>query len=317
MPSSEKLSQHLAETLTTLELTGGSNSVRDQIIHYLKKNQTVEAALNDTLSAVGQIPEDVTSCVKRTIAEKIISADAEARDHVLDSDNTGLMRLMKRLFASSNTRCEIVTTNYDCLAEYQIGMCGYTAFDGFSLGTIGIRLNAFTRENYLPKNSRVINVHKVHGSINWWKDKAGKILKIPPSESRLPEIVPPSDDKHKITQSVPYRSVIAAVDRAFDSAHAALCLGYGFNDTHIQEPLKQRWINDNLVMVIVTKKLTSAAREFLEEHKGRQRFVCLTEGGGENKTQIEFSNGNDQSPQKIEIDGSYWKLEHLMEVLNG
>lgn len=52
-----------------------------------------------------------------------------------------------------------------------------------------------------------------------------------------PLIVPPGKEKYSTTHEEPYRTIIEEADKEFKRAGSFLCIGYGFNDSHIQPKL--------------------------------------------------------------------------------
>ena len=70
--------------------------------------------------------------------------------------------------------------------------------------------------------------------------------------------------------------MINGADDALMSAGAYLCIGFGFNDEHIQPKLMERWKSGEALLVILTKKLSESARSMLTNAGGRE-FLALEE----------------------------------------
>ena len=81
-----------------------------------------------------------------------------------------LGRLLKHIFHSAVTQVDVVTTNYDRLAEYACEQEGYHHYSGFSHGYLRTMVN----ETYLQSERRV-NIWKVHGSLDWMKRPEGDV----------------------------------------------------------------------------------------------------------------------------------------------
>jgi hypothetical protein len=109
------------------------------------------------------------------------------------------------------------------------------------------------------------------------------------------------------THAEPFRSILAGADDALTRARAYLCIGYGFNDTHIQPKLMDRWRHGDAMLVIVTKELTDATRSLLRGCTS-QNFLALEEAtGGTRMLTAEYPNGI------IIEDASLWRLADLMD----
>ena len=65
-----------------------------------------------------------------------------------------------------------------------------------------------------------------------------------------PLIIAPSKEKYSLTHNEPYGDVIACADMAFKNAGSFICVGYGFNDKHIQPKLIEQIKNKKPVVVL-------------------------------------------------------------------
>src|SRR5690606_4567012 len=73
-----------------------------------------------------------------------------------------LSRLYQHLFKSTRTEIDVVTTNYDLLAEFAADSADINHFTGFGYGHLRLRADPNARI-YLGKNLvKRINVWKVH-----------------------------------------------------------------------------------------------------------------------------------------------------------
>lgn len=195
-----------------------------------------------------------------------------------------LSDLIRALFRSTNNTINIVTPNYDRVAEYAVDVAEYIHATGFVPGLIRRREGADTilvRKGNYP--ARTVRIWKVHGSLDWFEDTNGTAISLPLSE-RLPEgllplIVTPGVSKYERTHDEPFRSVIQGADAALGHAGAFLCVGYGFRDTHIQPKLVERCRQKNVPIVVLAKQLTDEAKHFLSNNAG-SAYLAMEECDG-------------------------------------
>lgn len=184
-----------------------------------------------------------------------------------------LSDLIKGLFNSTNNTINIVTPNYDRIAEYAADMADCVHATGFVPGFIRRREGADTisirRGNH---TARIVRIWKVHGSLDWYEDEQGQVVSLPLGDSLpagfSPLIVTPGVSKYERTHDEPFRSAIQGADAALGSANAVLCIGYGFRDRHIQPKLVERCQQDDLPIVVLAKTLTDETKEFLNGNAG-------------------------------------------------
>ena len=89
------------------------------------------------------------------------------------------------------------------------------------------------------------------------------------------------------------------------------CIGYGFNDEHVQPVLVNRVMKNGIPLVIVTKELTMHTRNaFLNKPPKRFLFLEETTGG----TRVYTPN----HPDGQVLDGvSVWQLQDFMNMITG
>lgn len=229
-----------------------------------------------------------------------------------------LTRLFKYLLRTANPCISVVTTNYDRLAEYAADLSEAHACTGFSSGWI----QRFLSDEFLarPKNpyshsQGKIDIWKVHGSLDWFADAAGEPLAIPLA-SKLPAnckplIVTPGVSKYREVHKDPFRTVMSRADKALQEARCYLCLGYGFNDEHVQPILIKRVHRDKIPIVVVTKCLTNSARRLLLDDPC-QKFLILEEKDGGTTVYYPDAVTGDFMP-----DYSIWDFPNFLNMLLG
>lgn len=156
------------------------------------------------------------------------------------SPPNALVELLNKVIAPTPNKAVVVTTNYDRLPEYAADSISATVVTGFE-GSLIRQLELPTQSvktKRIRARERVVDIWKVHGSLDWFKTNSDNIVSFPLSQ-RIPNnfkplIVPPGKEKYSSTHDEPYRTIISEADNAFVQAGAYICIGYGFNDEHIQ-----------------------------------------------------------------------------------
>jgi hypothetical protein len=220
-----------------------------------------------------------------------------------------LGKLLIHMFESSLSTVNMITTNYDRLGEYACEQAGIHHYSGFTHG--------FFRQLAAPNDlavNRKVNIWKVHGSLDWFKSPTQEIVAfsningVPPQYE--PQIVTPGSQKYHRTHMEPYRSIINHADQAITAANSYLCVGYGFNDEHIQPKLMVKCMRQNIPITIVTYALSEAARKH------------IINGGVQNYLAIERGNSDDQSlvysslnVAPIIVEKNLWCLEGYLSLI--
>lgn len=226
--------------------------------------QDLEAALQ-SIDMPLRLHRRILECT-RDIIEK---DDLEVFRQIIEGEvQLALSRLFTHLFTSTHRQANVVTTNYDRLIEYAVDQAGYMHDTGFEPGYLRTRDLGWTSPlRSSPGGPRIVNIAKVHGSVDWHKDGSGIPRSIPflPSGTRSlsPLIVTPGKQKYRDAYEEPYRSMIQRADHAIRHARSFVCVGYGFNDEHIQPILLERLVQEKIPIVVLALELTQAARNLV------------------------------------------------------
>lgn len=198
-------------------------------------------------------------------------------------EHFNLADLLRGMFKSTHMVTNIVTPNYDRVAEYASDMAGYFHANGFIPGIIRTREGGeAVSVRRGGQAARTVRIWKVHGSLDWFADTAGRVVSLPIAET-LPEgfeplIVTPGVSKYERTHDEPFRSAIQGADRALEQAASFLCVGYGFRDRHIQPKIVDRCRQQNVPIVVLARTLTDEAKAFLADNAG-QAYLALERNG--------------------------------------
>ena len=226
------LAKHLIEHTDVSGLSALELEVWEKFCQVLGEGVDLESALHKVATS-----EELTSRIVKATWALINSEDIEIFQKSLQ-DNTmfPLSHLLEHMFRSSLKKISIITTNYDRLAEYACDQRGIHHYTGFTHG--------FFRQLAAPTeitSARRVNIWKVHGSLDWFQTPLedtvalSNIQGIP--NNYQPQIVTPGTQKYQKTHLEPFRSIINNADLAINEASSYLCIGYGFNDEHIQPKL--------------------------------------------------------------------------------
>lgn len=228
-----------------------------------------------------------SSLVQKIVAltwKAIAADDLAVMSRAIQGEETfHLSNLIHGMFRSTHMITNIVTPNYDRVAEYAADTSGYVHATGFVPGLIRGREGADVvsiRRGAHP--ARTVRIWKVHGSLDWFAGPDGQVISLPIS-TELPEkfeplIVTPGVSKYERTHDEPFRSAIQGADAALEAAPSFLCVGYGFRDRHIQPKIVERCRQKNVPIVILARTLTDEAKSFLTKNAG-QAYLALERDG--------------------------------------
>lgn len=221
-----------------------------------------------------ELPASLVVKVVRETWSLISRADRQVFERVIQDYHTlALSRLFQFLFTSNRRTVSVVTTNYDRLAEYAAD-AGNVAHDtGFGYGFLQFMDDSWklVRGN---KVAQTVEIWKVHGSLDWFKDTSGTVVGLPLLDSIPqgfgPVIVTPGATKYQESHQEPFRSTIHGADTALKQAMGYMCIGYGFNDEHIQPKLVERVKRDGAPVVLLARELTQSAKDLFLTGKCRE-----------------------------------------------
>lgn len=238
----------------------------------------MEAALLDV-----KVPEIVEADIVNIVWKVIIESDAKVYERFISGEDINLRQLFDYIiYGDPNKTLNVISTNYDRIAEYAACQTDAYINIGFTHGLMGklkdnIMLNPKKPE---ADYTGFINILKVHGSLDWYR-RDGIICNIPNSVNIplgfTPCIVTPGTNKYERTQEEPHRQLLSAVDKIFESAQNYVCIGYGFNDKHVQEMLLKYAKKRKAKILIVTKEITNSIKENVID-KGYDYIAICSDG---------------------------------------
>ena len=207
----------------------------------------------------------------------------------------------------------VVTTNYDRIAEYAAEVLAIPYFTGFSHGHLK-KWNSRWRST-----SKHIRIYKVHGSLDWFENALSVAVGLPlrsdiPAQ-HVPLIVPPSNNKYEQTYHNPFHTILYQAEDEIRKASAFFCIGYGFNDSHVQDVILNRCTEANIPIMIVSLDGSNARKIFID--RGVRRWTIFeAEFEAEAPSHTRVRTESDPTGWIIQ-NQALWKLPNLMPYIIG
>ena len=242
--------------------------------------------------------------------------DLEAYEKILNKKvEFPLADITRHLISAAQRKLSIVTTNYDRLAEYAASLSHAFICTGYTQNYFGHFSKLIHQQDLTKLNgfSGQVNIWKVHGSLDWFKSKEEVDFHLPlrqtiPTDFK-PSIVTPGLSKYLETQLEPFRTIFTEADSEIEKAVSYLCIGYGFNDIHVQPKLLTQ-IKSGKPIIVITKELTPKTKESIIDSKCKQ--YILIEEANTKDTRI-FSSSF--AGEKTLTGVSYWQLGEYLKLI--
>lgn len=260
--------KHIAPTMADLWRVCKANcgELFDEVIGITNfpagKGENIEGLLSHCKIAEEFLGDGVEKMRLKTFISK---AEQTVRDSVRFlkvDDDVGLhANFLRRLVRRSTRklRTKVFTTNYDLCFEYAARKGRYVIVDGFSHTTPQVFDSLYFSYDIVKRESspeshdfisNVFHLYKLHGSVDWTKNKdSGEIEK--DSSTPSPLLIYPRNTKYELSFEQPYLEMMSAFQTAIRQPDTGLLvLGFGFNDNHLAEPILSA-INSNLNLKVV------------------------------------------------------------------
>lgn len=268
------------------------------------------------------LPED--SILLDEILECTVSSFHDPHEElntILNSDHKieyPLRQLLEKLLKSlprNKPYLEIISPNYDLIVEYTADLLGVPCLNGFSgniirlwkpeIGLIPpLLVRNGSREHINAKHIKYI---KPHGSYSWFSQDNDVVeylggQSIGQGWSRC--MIVPGPTKYQNSLKDVRREHMKYMDASFRRSHSIMIIGYGLNDSHLEEGLKD-CIKKEVPVLIVTKDLSQPSiDEYILGNKNVFAVVNDTKGS-------KVLNDN----KVFKFDEEYWKLSCLNKKL--
>ena len=264
-----------------------------------------------------QLTETQTDHIVQSTRNFLLPFDRKVfSDMLTDRRLLPLTRLYRHLFTSVHKTIDVVTPNYDRLAEYASDAGEFSCFNGFGYGYFsGRTADSRTRIFRDGQAVRTVCVWKVHGSLDWFKSSAGMAVSVPSCDETptgySPVMITPGIEKYRRAFHEPFRTIVGCADSAMEHARSFLCVGFGFNDEHLQTKLVGRCESSSTPIAVVTRSLTPAAKTFLLSGRCRQ-FLAVEECSTGTRMYTHDDLGG------VELPGlTLWKLDSFLDIAIG
>ncbi|HCR1751060.1 TPA: SIR2 family protein [Pseudomonas aeruginosa] len=299
------LAKHLVAHTDVSGLSAAELEVWKKFCQILSNGVDLESALHQVTAT-----EELTSRVVKATWALIEYEDIEIFQKSLqDNEIFPLSRLLEHMFKSSLKMLNIVTTNYDRLAEYACDQGRIHHYTGFTHG--------FFRQLAPPTeitSARRANIWKVHGSLDWFQSPLEDTVALSNNQgipdNYQPQIVTPGTQKYQKTHLEPFRSIIKNADQAINEASSYLCIGYGFNDEHIQPKLMVKCVRQKTPITIITYTLSESAKNLILDGKA-QNYLAIERGETDGQSIVYSSL--DKSP--LTVEKNIWSLEGYLSLI--
>ena len=274
--------------------------LKDNISEFDKDCDNLEVELgkekyHEVMPQIRNIIWHAISTVDNEVLQKLLTSNSD--------DFNGIKKLVEKISDAHPKVTNIVTTNYDRIIENVLSFHGIPFTDGF----LGKELSLFDENLFSSKN--IVNIVKVHGSLNWF-DFGGEIRYLQNNiESSVPQIICPGKNKYQEAYKSPYRELIQKSDLFINSADSFLVIGFGFNDEHLTPRIKSK-IKKGTPIVVITKIISETC---LIELESAEKYVLL-EDDGDDKTKVTLKERNLEK-QIIILEGNFWSLNNFIEII--
>lgn len=309
LPGMKKLRAHLLHEMKAVRPSDSYYENMKEIRKKLKEDYDLENALNQVQNiskkSLGKIAEWTWSCIN---AQDLVSIRTAINKDIYDD----VGKLLLRMFESNHREANIITTNYDRVVEYICHQKGLYPRTGPLQNHFQIIRNRDNSDSAVNGTiSRIVNIHKIHGSLDWFKrDNDGEIICIPASEDLPPKLEPlivtPGITKLQRVHENPFRTIIRRSDEAIEASSAFLCVGFGFNDEHIRPKISQLCNDSHIPVMILSKKFTKQAIDFMKNDAGKNYMGV--ECGGKVSSNIYTYNGDGETKVSVTREPNLWSM---------
>ncbi len=283
LPHMGALGNHLVKVIESRLISTEAKNVWAGALDAITSN--LEAGLNTIPQGVAGRDEIVVAIREETaklILEETVRAEITILAHVAPKAHAPV-RLLRRLFEGSPQNAEsisVITTNYDTLLELFCDLAELpldTGFSGFRRRRPRARpifQSQFRRVWTTEKHGsqlehrpcKTVRLHKPHGSISWLATAEGPIEVLNDNSHTARAIIVPGPSKYQdALVNTLFDTMRSEMNTVIASANALLCIGFGFNDDHLQGVIKAR-LTAHMPMLIVTRDCTENIEQVLKTH---------------------------------------------------
>ena len=290
----------LVAQIKTRSLTGTQSKEWIGVETALNNGRDLESALNavsnqNLLKMITEITGEFVASIDRKYACRIATGDTEWPAN----------RLLKKLvdtLPEGDRVLHALTPNYDMLFEYACDYKEIPYTNGFSGGVERktdwqSALRSLLLPEQVPQGRKIrtvykhrkhVRLYKVHGSLNYFFHRNVVIennawMWNPPGFAQR-VMITPGLSKYETLQR--YRQeLLQSADAAINKASHFLFIGYGFNDSHLEEYIKRKLITQSCHGLIVTRDCNPRIESLLAKATNLW-LVCKSEDAKSEGTRI-------------------------------
>lgn len=293
------LQDALLDRIPRHSLTDRQTEEWSAVVEALKKGADLENSLNSIND------DDLIRKLVNETGKFLASIDKETSGYISrNKKEWPAIHLIKRLYNTlpDHAALHILTPNYDMLVEHAFAESQIEYTNGFfggvhkkidwiavskALTEEKIKLFARKAKKIYPRKKH-IRLYKVHGSLNYFFHKNTviecDIWAWDPPEHASRVMITPGLSKYQELQR--YRQeLLQKADQEISSATCFLFVGYGFNDSHLEEYITRKLVTDSCAGLIVTRD-SNPRIEALLAKASNLWLICKLEDSSSEGTRI-------------------------------
>lgn len=312
------ISPNIGEIFENLKTPSGRVPTIEDLMTQLNRILGLMSSMKEPIIAnikVGEITKGLT-VIRKGIADAIGYDWSPSDFH---------SRFFERVALSTGCR-DIFSLNYDTVIEASLESQRISYADGFR-GAENAHFEPSVYAQNDKHDGRTFRLYKLHGSINWIREDDGIVrrrpLKALENANTLPSMVYPSELKYIETQFGVYETLLKRFrDRMREQKknNTLICLGYSFNDEHINNAIVDAVCERDCNLTVVA--FSGMEKDILSQQHRLEGLATRCQ------TQMNFFVGSHNNGfvlgDALEKDASnevlareLWKFENVTNLLCG
>lgn len=299
IPGMDRLCEYLREELSPRY---SAEHAWDVFLQELDNGDGLENALLKVA-----LPDKIQEGILHATWDLVSNADLQLfNDLVYGRKHIVLSDLLQYFYRAAPQCVNIITTNYDRMIEYA---CDFASLP-IDVHFRGQYYRTQRQDSLQSKNT--VNLLKVHGSLDLFQDVLQRTFALP-LQKRIPEgltpkIITPGVTKFQNVFQDPFHGILHSANNLISSAQSYLCIGYGFNDDHIQVQMLSE-ASKGKPILLITKEISDHAAHLLVERA--MHYITISEGRDPGTSEVVIDK------DVMIFEGDFWKVEGLMSILQG
>ena len=262
--------------------------------------------------------DSIESAIVQITSSLVLSKEQETMTACMNGiRKLKIANLFPHISAATPKIAHIITTNYDRLIEFAAESEGW-GVDSMMVGRYWGKHDPDLSDKLMVKGvsngnkgtvrllyRNHVKLFKPHGSLDWYMagDTPMTSCMAFPSD---PLIITPGVGKYKKGYGQPFDAHRDRGNAAIDNASSILCIGYGFNDDHLQTHLSPR-LKGGARGLLLTRDLSANARKVIAQSPNCTALV---------------NNADTTNPGTIVVRGTtetlipnveWWDVEHFVK----